>query len=160
MAPNAYAASKTAPTATFFGTENRVLLGAGQTEGAAGVVDISVKPGAAAPLHTNTREALMWYGIEGTITLQTEEGAVELAPGDAIFLPKGSTHTFANASGVSARALLVCLPGGFEGFFLDLSGKLPLDMPIGPPPAEIAEIHAEMSERYGVIHDPQDALAG
>lgn len=149
MTRNVHVPSTSGETSTFLGTENRVLLSAGQTGGAAGVVDISIRPGAGAPLHTNTREALVWYGIDGTITVQTEEGAVELAPGDAIFLPKGFTHAFSNASDRPARALLVCLPAGFEGFMLDLAGQLPADLPPGPPSQEAMEILTTTAARYG-----------
>jgi quercetin dioxygenase-like cupin family protein len=135
---------------TFLGMENRVLLTASETEGAVGVIDISVQPGAGAPLHTNTREALMWYVMDGQLTLQTVQGPVEVAAGSASFLPRGSTHRFVNLSDTPARALLVCIPGGFEGFFLDLSGKLPADIPTGPPPPEATEVIVGTAEPYGI----------
>jgi quercetin dioxygenase-like cupin family protein len=137
-------------TSTFLGTENRVLLTASETEGAVGVIDISVQPGAGVPLHTNTREALIWYVIAGQLTLQTEQGPVAVAAGSTSFLPPGSTHRFSNPSGSPARALLVCIPGGFEGFLLDLSGRLPAGMPAGPPPREAAEVMVGIAEQYGV----------
>jgi quercetin dioxygenase-like cupin family protein len=136
-------------TVTFLGMENRVLLSAEDTEGVVGVIDISIQPGAGAPLHTNTREALLWYVIDGDLTVQTEEGPVLLAEGSATFLPKGTTHKFLNASEQTARALLVCMPGGLEGFVLELSGKLPADVPIGPPPAETMELLVGTAARYG-----------
>lgn len=66
-------------TSIFLGTENRVLLTASETEGTVGVIDISVQPGAGAPLHTNTREALMWYVVDGLLTFQTEQDPVGVA---------------------------------------------------------------------------------
>jgi quercetin dioxygenase-like cupin family protein len=141
-------------TSTFLGTENRVLLTANETEGTVGVIDISLQPGAGAPLHTNTREALMWYVVDGVLTLQTEQGSVEIAAGSANFLPNGSTHRFVNRSESPARALLVCIPGGFEGFFLDLSGKLPADVPTGPPPPGATEVIVDTAEPYGVKLHP------
>jgi quercetin dioxygenase-like cupin family protein len=137
-------------TSTFLGMENRVLLTAGETGGAAGVIDISLEPGAGAPLHTNTREALLWYVIDGTLTFQTEEGPVQVTEGSATFLPKGATHTFVNTSDRPVRALLLCLPGGFEEFLLELSGKLPDDLlPPGPPSADVTEVIVRTAERYG-----------
>jgi quercetin dioxygenase-like cupin family protein len=144
---------------TFLGMENRVLLTASETEGAMGVIDISVQPGAGAPLHTNTREALMWYVMDGQLTLQTVHGPVEVAAGSASFLPKGSTHKFVNLSDTPARALLVCIPGGFEGFLLDLSGKLPADVPGGPPPLEATEAMARTAEPYGVKLHLEDSAS-
>lgn len=137
-------------TSTFLGMENRVLLTASGTRGAVGVIDISIQPGASVPLHTNTREALMWYVIDGQLTLQMEQGPMEVAAGSASFLPTGSTHGFVNLSDSPTRALLVCIPGGFEGFLLDLSGKLPADVPGGPPPPEATDVMVGTAELYGV----------
>jgi quercetin dioxygenase-like cupin family protein len=146
-------------TSKFLGMENRVLLTASETEGAAGVIDISIQPGAGAPLHTNTREALMWYVVDGLLTLQTEQGPVEVAAGSASFLPIGSTHRFLNRSETPARALLVCIPGGFEGFLLDLSGKLPADVPSGPPPPQATKVMVGTAEPYGVKLHPDDSAS-
>jgi mannose-6-phosphate isomerase-like protein (cupin superfamily) len=136
-------------TSTFLGMENRVLLTSGETEGAVGVIDILIQPGAGAPLHTNTREALLWFVIDGTLTLQKEEGPVRVGQGSAIYLPKGATQTFANTSDRPVRALLVCMPGGFEGYLLELSGRLPADLPTGPPSPEATELIVRTAERYG-----------
>ncbi len=136
-------------TSTFLGMENRVLLTSGETEGVAGVIDIVIQPGAGAPLHTNTREALLWFVIDGTLTLQKEEGPVRVGEGSAIFLPQGATHTFVNASERPVRALLVCMPGGFEGFLLELAGQLPTEAPTGPPTPDALEVMVSAAERYG-----------
>jgi mannose-6-phosphate isomerase-like protein (cupin superfamily) len=136
-------------TSTFLGMENRVLLTSGETEGAVGVIDILIQPGAGAPLHTNTREALLWFVIDGTLTLQKEEGPVRVGQGSAIYLPKGAKQTFVNTSDRPVRALLVCMPGGFEGFLLELSGRLPADLPTGPPSPEAIELMVRTAQRYG-----------
>jgi mannose-6-phosphate isomerase-like protein (cupin superfamily) len=146
-------------TSTFLGTENRVLLTSGETEGAVGVIDILIQPGAGAPLHTNTREALLWFVIDGTLTLQKEEGPVDVRQGSAIYLPKGATQTFANTSDRPVRALLVCMPGGFEGYLLELSGRLPADLPTGPPSPEAMELIVRTAERYGsIVHVEKSQL--
>ena len=144
-------------TSTFLGMENRVLLTGKETEMTAGVIEISIQPGAGVPPHTNTREDLLWYVIDGTLTFQTDKGSTEVAEGSARFLPKGSTHTFMNGSSSPVRALLVCVPGGFEGFLLELSGKLPAGLPAGPPPAEAIEMMVRTGERYGtIIHQSEN----
>ena len=154
MSTHAHVSVEERQTSTFLGMSHHVLLGAEHTDGLAGVVDISAQPGAGAPLHTNNREALVWYGIEGTLVVETEDGPQSLAPGDAMFLPKGSAHTFTNRSDRPARALLVCLPGGFEEFLLELSGRLPVDVPAGPPPPDAIQVLATTASRHGVIVHP------
>ena len=41
----------------------------------------------------------------------------ELGAGEAIRLPKGLSHSFANESDEPALALFACVPGGLEQFF-------------------------------------------
>jgi quercetin dioxygenase-like cupin family protein len=150
---NAHVAASEVEGSTFLGMQNRVLFTTSQTGGVAGVIDISVQPGAGTPLHTNTREALIWYVTEGTLTFHTEQGQIQVKRNGAIFLPNGSTHSFANTSPSPSRALLVCVPGGFEGFLLELGGKLPTDTPAGPPPLEVTKLLGRLGEQYGVeIH--------
>ena len=161
MSSNVHVGVDQRQTSTFLGMDNRVLLRAGHTDGLVGVVDIAVRPGAGAPLHTNTREALVWYGLEGTLVLETEDGRRPLGPGEAAFLPQGSAHTFMNTSDRPARALLVCVPGGLEEFLLALSGRLPTTASAGPPPPEVVETLATTAAAYGVIvHAPAPAPRG
>jgi quercetin dioxygenase-like cupin family protein len=151
MSTNVHVGVEERQTSTFLGMDNHVLLTAEHTDGLVGVVEIAVQPGAGAPLHTNTREALVWCGIEGTLVLETEDGPSVLAPGEGMFLPKGHTHAFTNRSDGPARALLVCIPGGLEGLLLELSGKLPTTAPAGPPAPDAAEALATTAARYDVI---------
>jgi quercetin dioxygenase-like cupin family protein len=158
MSNNVHVSVKDRQTSTFLGMDNHVLLRTEHTDGLVGAVDVSIHPGAGSPLHTNTREALMWYGIEGTIAFDTEDGRTSLAPGDAIFFPRGNTHAFTNLTDRPARALLVCLPGGLEEFLLELSGELPANVPAGPPPPDAIEALTTTAARYAVIvHSPPSA---
>lgn len=153
MNENVYTPASSARTSTFLGMRNGVLLTRDDTAGAASVIEVEVQPGAGAPSHTNTREALIWYVVDGRLTLHTEDGVKELPQGSSAFLPNGSTHRFANTSDHPTRALLICVPGGLEGFFLDLAGRLPADVPAGPPPPEAGMVLQQVAQRYGMeIH--------
>ncbi len=134
------------------GTSNRILLRRDQTDGSISAVEITVPPGAGSPLHTNTREALTWCIVDGTLTFQRDDGPVEVGAGQSIFMPKGDTHAFANQTERPAKALLVCTPGGFEGFLVELGARLPAEVPPGPPPQEVLQAIAEIGDRYGVQH--------
>ena len=152
MGDTAVPSSDQCEVAVFLGTSNRILVRGDQTGGSLSAVEITVSPGAGAPLHTNTREALTWYVVDGKLTLQRDDGPAEVGAGDLIFLPKGDTHAFMNQAERPATALLVCTPGGFEGFLVELASRLPSDVPAGPPPQEALEAIAEVGERYGVRH--------
>ena len=138
--------------AVFLGTSNRILVRSEQTDGALSAVEITVEPGAGAPLHTNTREALTWYVVDGRPIFQRDDGSVEVGRGELIFLPEGDTHAFTNQAERPAKALLICTPGGFEGFLVELGSRLPSGVPAGPPPQEALEAIAEVGDRYGVHH--------
>jgi quercetin dioxygenase-like cupin family protein len=139
---------------TFLGMRNNVLATSEETGGAFGAVEILVPPGGGPPLHTNTREALGYYGLEGRLSFVTESGHRELRPGEIVSLRKGGKHTFLNKTDAPARALMIATPGGFEQFFADAAKLLPADAPDGPPPAELIAKHAEVSAAYGMQVNP------
>jgi len=139
---------------SFLGMRNSVLATSEETDGAFAAVEILVPPGGGPPLHTNTREALGYYGLEGKLSFVTESGHRELHPGEVVSLRKGGTHTFVNKTDAPARALMIATPGGFEGFFAAAAQELPAEVPDGPPPPEMIAKHAEISGRYGMTLHP------
>ncbi len=136
----------------FLGTSNRILARREQTDGSISAVEITVAPGAGSPLHTNTREALTWCIVDGTLTFRRGDRHVEVGAGEVIFMPKGDTHAFANRGERPAKALLLCTPGGFEGFLVELGAVLPPEAPTGPPSREVRHAITEIGDRYGVQH--------
>lgn len=152
MPDTAVLSSDQTEVAVFLGMSNRILVRGDQTNGTLSAVKITVAPGAGSPLHTNTREALTWYVVDGTLTFQRHDGAVEVGGGELIFLPNGDTHAFVNQTDGPVTALLVCTPGGFEGFLLELGAKLPSEVPAGQPPEEAVAAIAAIGEGYGVHH--------
>jgi len=135
--------------AVLLGSSNRVLLSAEQSGGDVGLVEITLEPGSGSPPHTNTREALAWYVIEGSVTWELDGRQVDVAAGGAAYVPRDQAHSFVNRTDRPARVLLIGLPGGFEGFFLDLRGRLPEEIPAGPPPPEALATLSEVADRYG-----------
>src|SRR5687768_3508726 len=89
----------------FLGMTHRLLATAAQTDGSVSLVEINVPPGGGAPLHTNTREALSWYVVDGTLTfLQAGRDPSEVGAGSAIFLPREQGHAFVNRTDQPATA--------------------------------------------------------
>jgi quercetin dioxygenase-like cupin family protein len=139
---------------TFLGIRNKVLITAEQSDGAFGAAEITVPPGLGPPLHTNTREALGYYGLEGALSFVTEAGHRRLGPGEFISLRKGGTHTFANKGDTPARVLMIASPGGFERFFAAAAAELPAEAPEGPPAPELIAKLAEISAMHGMELHP------
>lgn len=138
------------------GVAHRILAGSEETNGAAAVVEITVPPGTGSPPHIDRRESLVWYLVEGAIEFETDAGPAKLEAGGAIFMAEGSRHGFANTGERSARALLVAVPAGIEGFFREAASVLSAGAPAGPPPAEVADALAAVAGGYGIELMPTD----
>jgi len=149
MSPTAEA-STDAEVAVFLGMTNRILATGEHTDGAVGVVEVTVPPGGGAPPHANSGESLAWYVLDGTLTELRSGNPTAVEAGGLIFLPRGEAHTFMNQSDSPARALMICTPGGFEDFLVDLAAVLPDEAPDGPPPQAAIEAMQEIGTRYGV----------
>jgi quercetin dioxygenase-like cupin family protein len=141
--------SPSAPAA-FLGMTNRVLASRDTTDGSLSVVEIVIGPGVGAPPHTNQREALTWYVLEGELTFFEGGTPVTRRAGELIFMPPDDVHTFLNQTDRDARALMICTPGGFEGFLVDVAEVLPDEAPDGPPPAEGVAAMQAVGDRYGL----------
>ena len=139
------------------GVAHRILIGGAETNGEAAVVEITIPPGTGSPPHIDRREALVWYVAEGAIDFETEEGPVRLERGGAIVMKRDSQHGFANTGERPARALMVAVPAGIEGFFREAASVLPPGAPAGPPPAEVVGALAEVAGRYGIELSSKDA---
>jgi mannose-6-phosphate isomerase-like protein (cupin superfamily) len=63
-----------------------------------------------APLHLHRSEDEAWYVLEGALGFRLGEETVEVAAGEGIVAPRGTPHTFWNASGGRTRYLIVMAP--------------------------------------------------
>ena len=50
------------------------------------------------------------YGVVGVITFTVEGKAVDIAPGESCFIPRGAVHGFNNLKQTDAKALAVVTP--------------------------------------------------
>lgn len=64
-------------------------------------------PAYIAPLHVHEADDEAWYVLEGALGFRVGEDEVELRGGGAIVVPRGTVHTFWNASPGPTRYLLV-----------------------------------------------------
>jgi mannose-6-phosphate isomerase-like protein (cupin superfamily) len=60
-----------------------------------------------APLHLHHRDDEAWYVLEGTLRVRVGEQVVEAQAGAAVFVPRGTAHTYWNAGPGPLRYLLV-----------------------------------------------------
>ena len=71
------------------------------------------------------------YGLQGVTTWTVDGDAIEIGPGDAVFIPRGIVHGFINRGSVDARFVAIATPGVFgPAYFREIGDVLSAD---GPP---------------------------
>jgi mannose-6-phosphate isomerase-like protein (cupin superfamily) len=90
------------------------LLGAGgndfviaEWQDAGGVCD---PPRFIAPLHLHHRDDEAWYVLEGRLRVRSGDDVIEAAAGAGVLVPRGTPHTYWNASEGKLRYLLIMTP--------------------------------------------------
>lgn len=63
-----------------------------------------------APLHKHYDDDEAWYVLEGTLHVKVGEDVVEAKAGSAVFVPRGTPHTYWNPDNQLLRYLLVMTP--------------------------------------------------
>ncbi|HWG83374.1 MAG TPA: cupin domain-containing protein [Gaiellales bacterium] len=126
----------------------RFLLEGKQTAGSVAVFEFDVPAGAqvaAAHSHDGYEETI--YGLAGVLTWTIEGTPIDVAPGEALCIPRGAVHRFDNLGEDDARALAIVTPGILgPGYFRDAAAIL--DAAAGGPP-DFAAIGAVML-RHGL----------
>jgi mannose-6-phosphate isomerase-like protein (cupin superfamily) len=118
-------------------------LDTGDTNGMVAVVEHPFAVGVLVPPHLHHREDEYSIVTEGKIGFRSGDREVVLGEGGYITKPREEVHAMWNAGQVPARMIEIISPGGFEGFFRELSELVAS----GPPPAETRQ---EIAERYGL----------
>ena len=60
-----------------------------------------------APLHLHRNDDEVWYVLEGNLCVRVGENVVEASAGSAVFVPRGTAHTYWNPGPVLVRYLLI-----------------------------------------------------
>lgn len=87
------------------------LLEAADTNGSEAMFEFTVPAGAKVPVphyHENFDETI--YGLAGIMTFTVEGKAIDIAPGETCFIPRGAVHGFDNLKQEDAKALAVITP--------------------------------------------------
>jgi mannose-6-phosphate isomerase-like protein (cupin superfamily) len=64
-----------------------------------------------APVHVHHKDDEAWYVLEGRLGVQVGDQDVEADAGAAVFVPRGTPHTYWNAGDSRLRYLLVMTHG-------------------------------------------------
>jgi quercetin dioxygenase-like cupin family protein len=92
------------------------------------------------PPHVHREHQEAFFVVEGRLTFTAGEETFEAEAGAFLYIPPGVVHSFSNRSDAPARCVNAYVPGGIEGFFLEV-GKA---MEGGEPdPVEIDRLSAK-----------------
>src|SRR4051812_48008328 len=132
-------------------TQNRMTIKAtaAMTGGAFGLVEAVGPAGSSPPLHIHHREDEAFWVLEGSLTVRCGDRTFSAGPGSFTFLPRGVPHTFLVEGDVPARLLSICVPGGFEEYFV-AAGRPAEDDGLPPnAPPDVAMLR-EVGEGFGL----------
>lgn len=139
---------------TYLGLSSSILAGAHHTGHRFSVVELTIEPGAGMPRHDHPDVVFGWYGLAGTLTVETDDGPIELSARDFLLDPPGFAHAVANRKEQPARVLLVCAPPGCEQFFVAAAEAIASDVVQAPLTDDTRNALAELAGRHGWQLDP------
>ena len=120
-----------AGTLNWNGTLYRTLLSPEDSGGAMSIVDSLSPLGSGPPRHVHHAEDETFVMLSGTCRLWIAGEGRLVGPGESVFIPRGTEHTFQVVGTEPSRHLVILTPGGFEGFFAEMAAggfRIPEDM--------------------------------
>jgi len=147
----AYSNARNNAAFRFLGVPSLIRATAATTKGAFGLIEHwEVPVGFATPYHTHHREDESFYVLDGEIGFVCDGKWLKGGPGTFVYGPREIPHGFQVMGDSPARMLLMCTPGGFEGFVLEQT--TPIADPPSPP--DMARLMT-LAAKYGIdIHGP------
>ena len=125
LGPQPYVNTTDEPPTYFLGLPT-ILRATGQTtNGAFGLVENLMPPGFASPYHTHHLEDEAFYVLEGDMAFVCDGDWTIAGPGTYVFGPRNIPHGFKVLGDAPARMLLLCAPGGFDQFVVEMSEPTP-----------------------------------
>ena len=92
-----------------------------QTDYAYTVLEFTLPPQVAVPLHTHEREDELIFVMEGECWVEVQGERHVATAGALIRLPKGMPHAFGNPATTPNRLQITAIPGGLDDYFAELS---------------------------------------
>jgi quercetin dioxygenase-like cupin family protein len=130
----------------------RFLIEAADSNGSATVFECYVPANAKMPApHSHDAFEETIYGLEGVSTWTVDGDAIEIAPGDALCVPRGTVHGFANRGSADAKFLAIATPGVFGPAYFHEIGEVLAASAGGPP--DVAAL-LQVMRRHGLTPAP------
>ena len=125
----------------------RFLLESADTNGSVAMFEFTVPVGAKVPLpHSHKHYDETIYCVAGVITFTVDGKAVDIAPGESCFIPRGAVHGFNNLKQTDAKALAVVIPALIGPDFFEETAAI---VNAGGPP-DIEKLKAVLA-KHGLV---------
>lgn len=129
----------------------RFLAVGADTDGKYALWEAIVPPGGGPPPHVHSREEEGFYILEGEITFTIGNKRLVATAGMFANMPVGTSHSFRNESGKSARMLISVAPAGLEQMFFEVGQAVAPGATTAPSPSkEDIENLLAVAPRYGI----------
>lgn len=119
-------------TIEWLGVQYRTILATADTGGSMSITDSVSPPDSGPPRHIHHMEDETFVILSGDCEFLLGEESFVRGPGETVFIPRGTEHTFRVVSTSPCRHLIILTPGGFEDFFAEMAigqFQIPKDMP-------------------------------
>ena len=131
----------------------RFLIEEADSDGSVTVFECDVPADARMPApHSHDAFEETIYGLAGVSTWTIDGNAREIGPGDAVCVPRGAIHGFANHGAVDAKFLAIATPGVFGAAYFREIGEV-LAASEGQPPDHAAI--EQVMRRHGLTPAPR-----
>ena len=128
-----------------FGIDMKVMVAAAETDGTCSVLIAELQPGDGPPPHLHRDHDEYFFVLESTISLVVDGKTSIVAPGSAVFVPRGTTHSFKNVGASTARLLEWTVPGNNERYFRAIYD---MELGGGRDPKRLAEINEQFAIEF------------
>ncbi len=131
----------------------RFLLTGDNSTGSVAAFELVV-PGAqklAAPAHSHDHYEETIYGLDGMLTWTVDGRQIEVAPGQALCIPRGAVHRFDNNRAEDAKVLCVITPAAIGPQYFREAAEV-IRAAGGGPPDRVKM--AEVMRRHGLTPAP------
>ncbi|NKX40428.1 cupin domain-containing protein [Rhodobacteraceae bacterium R_SAG2] len=115
----------------WLGTHYRTILKSAETDGAMSITDAVSPPASGPPRHIHHDADEVFVMLTGDVEFCLVNEHFVRGPGETVFIPRGTEHSFLVVGDAPSRHLVVLTPGGFEGFFAEMAAgqfRIPEDM--------------------------------
>jgi quercetin dioxygenase-like cupin family protein/ketosteroid isomerase-like protein len=126
----------------FLGLPTHLRATGQTTNGGFGLVESVMPPGFASPYHTHHLEDEAFYVLEGEMAFVCDGKWTPASAGTFVFGPRNIPHGFKVTGDRPARLLLLCTPGGFDQFVVEMSEP-------APAPPDMAKLMT-VAARYSI----------